>query len=193
LWSRPGRDFEKGYNVVVVSGRKNVATLAPKAFASLGLSVRELAEKDISYAGSRYKLIAFQVTGKKGTPTFSELVQPSAPTPTSVLLPRAYGVARKIDTSSQVVPVERTLAGPLWIVMRLQVNHQRAHVVLATRDGRSTIYDGVVDAATTPVRLTIPVQLFDEAGDLEFQGDVRVLSLAVFVPGRTTSVKASIR
>jgi len=192
LWSHPGRDFVPGDDVVVVSGRKNVATLAPTAFASLGLSVRELAEKDISYAGFRYMLVAFQVTGRKGSPTFPKLVQPSDPPSKSPLLPRSYGLPRRVDSSSQIVPVERQLIGPLWIVMKLQV-HERARVLLATRDGRSTIYDGIVDPASAPIKMTIPVQLFDEAGNLELRGDVRILSVAVFVPRPTQLMKTSVR
>ena len=181
LWSRPGRDFEPGNNVVVVSGRKNIVTLAPMAFASLGLAVRELAADEISYAGLGYMLVAYQVTGKKGAPTFPDLVQPSDPTPNSVVLSRSYGSPREVDASSQMVPVERPLTGPLWVVMQLQPR-ERIRVLLVTRDGRSTIYDGLVDPASAPVRLTIPVQMFDEVGNLELRGNVRVLRVAVFAP-----------
>jgi hypothetical protein len=189
-WFRPGRHFIPGYDVVTVSGRKNLEHQVDAAFASLGLAAHETAKSTVSFKGEEYELLVDHVDRRIGPPLFPDFLQPAEPSPSALRLTGVYvPVARTgaptkfpIDVTTpaqpwafgKILPVgPADLTGPLWIVIHARVVKGPVGIGVLDRAGRDFLYRTSVTASPQRVKISLPVGLLAHAGDIVIQSWAR--------------------
>jgi len=192
IWFRPGRSFEPGYDVVVVSGRRDPDAKANVAFASLGLATHETARTTVGFNGTQYDMLVYHVIKRSGPPLFSGTVQPAQPPSGARRVTGLYRVPTNSLTASAdravtIAESQRADAGPLWIVVRATILGGPVDIAVLNRGGTDVLYQTTAMTSAKSTTVTLPIALLDKPGDIVLQrtqappaGIIRVESIDVF-------------
>jgi len=186
IWFRPGRSFDAGDDIVLVSGRRHIEYEAKVGFRSLGVTAQETAKDVIPYPGGKYDVIVYHVTARDAAPLFKGFLQPTSPTPGAKTIQDVYSANDAAPSAeSLTVPQRRQVVGPLWILISVGNIPSDVSVSVMNEAGTETLYQATIKPGA-PRTVVVPIQLLDKPGNIVMRAsnvnvmrDIRIYRIEV--------------